>query len=860
MSIPKGTRLGPYDIQESLGAGGMGEVYRAHDTRLNRDVALKVLPQGFSADPERLARFQQEAQAVAALNHPNIIALFDIGENNGTRYIVSELLEGSTLREKLSGGPLPLRRVQDYALQIAHALAAAHGKGIIHRDLKPENIFISKDGRAKVLDFGLARQNPLAMFAEADATMAAPQTTPGMMLGTVGYMSPEQVQGKPADERSDIFSFGAVMHEMLSGERAFKRDSSAETMRAILKEEPPELLSTPGRLISPSLDRITRRCLEKDPEQRFQSARDVAFALEATSGASTVAPAQSIGGARRLTVPLWAAIGAAALLLVAIATTFAFIRASRSPIPTFHQLTQSRGFVRAARFSPDGQTVVFGGAWNGEPMKLWFQRADANGFSPLAAPDADLLSVSSTGELAISLNHQDLNDHMAIGTLARIPFSGGSPREVVEDVLDADWSPDGTKLAIARQAGNRFRLEYPIKKVLYENSGYISHVRISHHGDKIAFMDHPLYGDDRGFVCVVDLSGKKTVLTQDWASETGVAWAPDDSEIWFSSTDEQSGNFNVVRAVSLAGKVRVVLRAPGNIRLHDVAADGRLLVSTDTGRYDVTLGEMAGAKVVDLTWFDYSWSHAISNDAKWIVFSTQESDSNSNYSVYVRKTDGSPAIRLGDGDPLGFSPDGRWLVANLPATTDTLALLPLGAGETRTLKSEKVHFLPEVVSPWTPDGKSFLVVGNEAGHGARSYRQSISGGEPKAVTPEDVVADLISPDGSRMLAHDLQGKFWLYPMTGGAPREAPGIEQGEKAVQWLQGGNTVVVRGAAVLTVNTFQVDVDSGARKASKEILPKDRVGLHGIYNFHVTPDGSHYLSVESHMNSTLFVVQGLK
>ena len=230
MSLGKGTRLGPYEIHESLGAGGMGEVFRARDTRLSREVAVKVLPQGLGNDAERLSRFQQEAHAVAALSHPNIIALFDVGEQDGTRYILSELLEGCTLREKMNGGPLSLRRVQDYGLQIAHGLAAAHGKGIVHRDLKPENIFNGKDGRAKILDFGLARQAPLlAMAAEADATVAAPQTMPGVMLGTIGYMSPEQVEGKPADARSDIFSVGAILHEMLSGERAFRRDTTAET-------------------------------------------------------------------------------------------------------------------------------------------------------------------------------------------------------------------------------------------------------------------------------------------------------------------------------------------------------------------------------------------------------------------------------------------------------------------------------------------------------------------------------------------------------------------------------------------------------------------------------------------------------
>src|SRR4051812_48961238 len=375
MALPSGSKLGPYEIVSALGAGGMGEVYRAHDGRLSRNVAIKILPQSFAADAERLARFAQEAKAVAALNHPNILAVFDIGEHDKTPYIVSELLEGETLRSKLNNGALPVRRAVDCALQVVQGLAAAHEKGIIHRDIKPENIFISKDGRAKILDFGLAKQNPMQAFAaEAAATLTGgPQTTPGVMLGTVGYMSPEQVRGEALDHRSDIFSFGTVLYEMLSGERPFRRDTSAETMTAILKEDPPELTSTPHRPISPGIDRIVRRCLEKDPGQRFQSAKDLAFALEAMSGSTSVLTAAGrVSGSRRFSVSVPIAL-AAAVVLIAIAAiaSFVLLHTKGASTPAFHQLTSSRGYIRMGRFSPDGQTVVFGGMWNGDPMKLW---------------------------------------------------------------------------------------------------------------------------------------------------------------------------------------------------------------------------------------------------------------------------------------------------------------------------------------------------------------------------------------------------------------------------------------------------------------------------------------------------------
>src|SRR5215472_12160447 len=284
MSLAPGTKLGPYEIQTALAAGGMGEVYRARDTRLDRVVAIKVLPESVAGDAERLRRFEQEAKTVAALNHPNILSVHDIGAQNGTHYIVTELLEGQTLREKLGPGPPPFRRAIEYGLQIAKGLAAAHEMGVVHRDLKPENLFVTQDGRVKILDFGLAKQNPPAAHGGRDvATLDTPLTTPGVVLGTVGYMSPEQVRGEAVDHRTDIFSFGAVLYEMLSGQRAFKRDTAAETMTAIIIHEPPEW-ATDSKTVSPALERIVQRCLEKEPEQRFQSARDLAFALSTLSG------------------------------------------------------------------------------------------------------------------------------------------------------------------------------------------------------------------------------------------------------------------------------------------------------------------------------------------------------------------------------------------------------------------------------------------------------------------------------------------------------------------------------------------------------------------------------------------------
>ncbi len=367
MALTSGTRLGPYEIQSPLGAGGMGEVYRTRDTRLDREVAIKVLPVGFARDPERLRRFQQEAQAAAALNHPNILAVHDFAEHEGSPYMVTEFLEGETLRERLRPGTLPVRKATEYAEQVARGLAAAHEKGIVHRDLKPENIFVTRDGRVKILDFGLAKLTRPEGTVPSDAATPASQTEPGMVMGTVGYMSPEQVKGQNADHRSDLFSFGAILYEMLSGKRAFSGETSVETMSAILKQDPPELTET-NRTAPPALERIVRHCLEKNPEERFQSARDVAFNLanisEISGGSTTL---RALKAPRRLRV--WP-IAAGSLLAGLIAGALLWPRREPDASPVFDRLTYQLGTVDSARFSPDGHTIVYSAAWEGRPLQL----------------------------------------------------------------------------------------------------------------------------------------------------------------------------------------------------------------------------------------------------------------------------------------------------------------------------------------------------------------------------------------------------------------------------------------------------------------------------------------------------------
>src|SRR5437870_414372 len=355
MALAAGTKLGPYEIIAPLGAGGMGEVYRARDTRLGRDVAVKVLPSSFSGDSERLRRFEQEACAAGALNHPNVLVIHHIETHEGAPYIVSELLEGETLRKRMSGTAMAQRRVIDYASQIAHGLAAAHEKGIVHRDLKPDNIFITKDGRVKILDFGLAKlTQPDGSQSQTEIPTRRVDTNPGVVMGTVGYMSPEQVRGQKVDHSSDISSFGAILYEMLSGRRAFHRESTADTISAILKEHPPDLSETNQR-ISPALERLVNHCLEKSPEERLHSASDLALGLEAMSGS---APVSSQTMTATATAPISARLVKHLPWIVAGSLSLALLITIALLISSFRRTPARTNIIRSSILPPDGANYL----------------------------------------------------------------------------------------------------------------------------------------------------------------------------------------------------------------------------------------------------------------------------------------------------------------------------------------------------------------------------------------------------------------------------------------------------------------------------------------------------------------------
>ena len=872
MGLAAGTTLGPYEVVAPLGAGGMGEVYRARDSRLGREVAVKVLPASASTDPERLKRFEQEARATGLLNHPNILTVYDTGVHNGAPYVVSELLEGETLRERVRGGALSPRKAIEIARQIAQGLAAAHEKGIVHRDLKPENLFITRDSRVKILDFGLAKLTAeaglkssgsasLLQQETAAMTVDAPLTSPGVALGTVGYMSPEQVRGEAADHRADIFAFGAILYEMLAGGRAFQKDSSVETMAAILKEEPPDLtLKNPD--LPPALERVVRHCLEKHPEDRFQSARDLAFNLDTVSnlsGPSSAALRARLERPSRRKM----AVGLAAALLLAGVLAGAFVagmRKGRGPAPVFHQLTYRRGSINMARFAPDGQTVVYDAAWDGEPVRLFSMQAESPESRAQDLPPSGLLSISKSGDMAISLGQRPMGGFTSLGTMARAPLGGGAARELLENVEWADWLPDGAELVIVRTVEGLNRLELPAGKVLYQTSGWISHPRVSPRGEWVAFLDHPARGDDAGLVAVVDRQGDKKVLTGSYSTAEGLAWSPSGEEVWYTAAKE--GSARALRAVDRKGRERVVLRVPGSLTLLDIASDRRVLLKQDTSRVGIVVRPPGEDKDRDLSWFDWSLLRDLSSDGKKILFDETGEAGGSKLGVFLRPTDGSPAIRLGDGVGMGLSPDGKWALSLSPQSRD-LVLLPTGPGGPRTLERGTLgqyHWVS-----WFPDGRRVLIYGNETSRPPRLYVQDIEVGSPKAITPEGVGlgfgGSIISPDGQWIAAPDVEQMLSLYPVTGeGKPRRVPGTQPREWVARWSGDGRMLYVGSRGRIPLSIFKVEVATGRRQLWREVAPPDPAGLAALMAFHVTPDEKAYAYSYARILSELYLVEGLK
>ncbi len=846
MALAPGNRLGPYEILAPLGAGGMGEVYRARDPRLGREVAIKVLPPEFAQDQGRLARFEHEAKAAGALNHPNLLTVYDVGSHDGAPYLVSELLEGATLRLRLAEGPLPVRKAVDYAIQIAQGLSAAHDKGIVHRDLKPENLFVTRDERAKVLDFGLAKLHLSAELVQPEAETATSPTTPGTFVGTVGYVSPEQVRGEAADARSDIFAFGVVLYEMLTRKRAFRGATAIETLNAILKEEPPELSGT-APSTPPALDRIVRRCLEKSAERRFRSAHDLAFALEgisAASGSQTATAVTRVGSRHR-----WfrVAVGLTALALPVVGFLLGRRGADR-PVPSFQRLTFRRGAVQSARFAPDGRTVVYAAAWDGDPIRVFSTRLERPESARLDIPDAGVEAISPSGEMLITLGRR--LTYYDEATLARVPLSGGAPRAIAEDVVGADWGPDGS-IAMVRRVGDRYRLEYPLGHLLYESDDALWPPRLSPAGDRVALYTG---GREGTTVTVVEKTGARRVLSKGWKWHGRyLAWSHGGDEVWFTASE--GGHVNPLRAVTLSGRERVLLNLPGTTLLQDISAEGRVLLSSGPLRFISKCLPPGDTQERDVSWFEATSVHGLSPDGRTVLLTEVgvASGPGPEVSTYLRKTDGSPPVRLGDGSGVALSPDGRFVLA-VSQRNGAWSLLPTGPGQPKPLDFKNVD---PGEAAWHPDAKRlFLWSGAREGRKARCYSFEIDTGKLEAVTPEGVGCGRgPSPDGKTLLAAGEDGRYIRYSLADGQTQTVPGLLKDDEPLEWGADSRSLFVQRKPLPRARVDRLDLITGERRLWREINLADPAGVSDMSQVTMAQNGSYcYTYMQSQKDLYLF------
>jgi serine/threonine-protein kinase len=836
-----------YRLERELGQGGMATVYLAHDLRHERKVAIKVLR------PELAAvigaeRFVREIRTVAALQHPHILGLIDSGEVSGTAYYVMPFVEGESLRDRLvREKQLPIADAVRIAKEVASALDYAHRHGVIHRDIKPENILLH-DGQALVADFGIA----LAMSQAGGTRM----TETGMSLGTPHYMSPEQAMGeREITARSDVYALGCVTYEMLTGDPPFTGSTAQAIVAKVMTDEP----MPPRRhrkTVPEAVEAAVLTALEKLPADRFPSAAAFAEALSAPT-----APVRAGGAAparRWLADPRsWAVLAVAAGSLGAAAAFWLRGRESGDmSAMSAVQNTFGQETVLAARWAPDGATIIYSAAHGGRTPRLYLVRPDYPQPQAIGPDSVQLLAISTKGELAVLTHAVNQSHRLYSGTLATMPIGGGAPREIMNDVFEADWAPDGSRLAITRAAGSRVRLEYPAGHPVYQSrpGGYLSDVRMSPRGDRFALFAHGLLTDDRGVVVVVDTAGAADTLgkAEFWGLE-GLAWA-DAHSVVFSGASQ--GGLYQVHRVELGGVPRLVLPSAGSLTLMDASHGDRWLVSRDDTPLAIVLKGPGTAPLRDVSWLDNSLGPSLSGDGTVMTFTDQSTAGGNEYSTMFRKTDGSPVVRLGPGASSSISTDGRLVLAQLPSSPSQWALYPTGAGETRRLAWPQ---LEQAGVRFFPDSRSLLVCGNEPHKAARCYRSSLEGGKLEPIGPDSIGGGLLRPDG-RALAARHGGGRWIYPLDGGTPVAVPGLADSVAILRWSPDGRALWVLAGTELHFKVDQVDVATGRRSPLVDIeSPPVATTLFGTFGLSLADDPHTYAYSVWSYSSELFTIQGV-
>jgi serine/threonine protein kinase/Tol biopolymer transport system component len=884
-ALAAGQTINHYKISSVLGSGGMGEVYRAVDTRLGREVAIKLLPSVFSTDQDRLRRFEQEARTVGMLNHPNVLTIYDIGAHKGAPYIVSELLTGETLRERLRTAPLPLRRVVDYALQVARGLAAAHEARIVHRDLKPENLFVTRDGRVKILDFGLAKLTEMKsepLDSEGETQVLKLKTSPGMVLGTVGYMSPEQVRGDEVDQRADIFAFGAILYEMLTGQRAYQGNSAIEVMNAILKEEPAEI-SELERVVPPALIRVVQHCLEKNREERFQSMADVAFYLEslpagADSEASTTARrAQPPSQGQR-----WMAVAAVVIALAAVGAALTLWQLQRSkavwenPLANAHieRVTDFQGTETDTTISPDGKFIVFLSdregtfdAWVNQVGSGAFVNLTKGPFSELAHEEVRTVGFSADGShVWIRVSQKDSTGKDTHG-IWLMPAVGGAPRPFLERAVHAAWSPDGERIVyheftpgdptfvLDRKGGDP-------KQIFIEKPGVHCHHHIWSPDSRYIYFVRGFPPNELDVWRIPADSGEPERMTHH-NSKVGYPTLLDNRTLLYSATAEDGSGFwlyamdverkvphrvtfgvdqyvSVSAAVGPDGRATRVVASVANPigELWTLPVSSQLLSDSDVRRFPLSLTRAVGPRF----------------GPRYVVFLSSKGGTQS-----LWKTQDNETVELwrssegGVAAPAAVSPDGQRICFSIRRQGRNGLYVMNGDGTNvrHLAASLDVRDAPS----WSPDGK-FMAVAADEGTGSQLFKEPVDGAAPVRLVEGLARLPVWSPDGSLILYavpspganHAVKA---VTPEKQLHPVPELWVLRGGDRYRFLPGGRQVVVLLGDYLRQNFWIVDLETGQRRQLTNLKPG-----YSIQSFDVSPDGRQIIFDRVRQNSDIVLI----